>query len=668
MSSDTTSDDVEETIELSVEGVGGNGDLAKADTSTQLSERRVRSMNIGVKPPYNPHRLAAFLERNETHATAVRKKSRWEVGFGFDIVPAQGLDVDEADDQERKVAHDFWRGRDSKWLTGPNQSSEPTTPEEVKELARQDYHGEGWLALEVLTDNEGRPVGLAHVPAPTIRVRRPQSGYDQARHPEDGTFVGGEDAHLASRGYVQKRDGQRRYFGEFGDRYRGVDVEIVGGDGDEPPQVRYDMPSEGEDEQPIFVDRETGDVATGSAANLDNEPANELIFVRNPFPTEQDYGIPDWVSAMRTMAADEAAKDYNRDFFQNDTIPRLVVKVIGGELSEESRRDLRQMLDGLREESHRAVILEPDRFTDKLDEDVDIEIEPLGQGISEEMDFRQFREKNEHEIAKVHEVPPILIGVTSTSNRSNSQEQVRDFAMNVVQPEQHKFAERIYQTIHQVALGVTDWTIEYELRGADAPKEDASIARQKISAVRGAIPIDRALEMIGEEPLPDDHPVDGQTLVSNVGSDPNGGFGGAGDGGGEGGGVEQARPEHAPPLENKIDEREWDDVEAELATKDPIEQTQFDSSNLDEGLYDFGTQELYLSFEREEGQSSLYAYVDVPTSEWSALVNAGSHGGYHYDNIRLEYPYIEVTNFHDRLPEGPAPDPDDVPDDVPSDI
>jgi len=662
MSTDTTDDEVTETIELSVDGIGGGNSLSKADTSTQLPSRRVRSLNVGVKPPYNPHRLASFLEKNETHAVAVRKKSRWEVGYGFDLVPAQGLDADEADDLERQVVESYWRGRDSKWLTGPNQSAEPTTPEEVKELGRQDYHGEGWMALEVLTDNEGRPVGLAHVPAVTVRVRRPQSRYDQPRHPETGNFVGGEDAHLASRGYVQKRDGKRRYFGEFGDRYRNVDVEIVSGE-DGEPQVRYDMPDENEDEQPIFVDRETGDVATGSAQKLENEPANELIFVRNPFPTGQDYGIPDWVSAMRTMAADEAAKDYNRDFFQNDTIPRLVVKVTGGELSEESRRDLQKMLDGVREESHRAVILETEKFAQNLDEDVEIELEPIGQGISEEMDFRQFREKNEHEIAKVHEVPPILIGVTSTSNRSNSQEQVRDFATNVVQPEQHKFAERLYQTIHQTALGVSDWTIEYELRGADAPKEDASIARQKISAVRGAIPVNRALEMIGEEPLPDDHPVDGETLVANVGTDPNGGFGAGG-----GDGVEQSRPEYLPPADNKIGERDWADVEADLTTKDPIEQTQFNSSNLDEGLYDFGTQDCYISFEREDGQSSLYAYVDVPPSEWSGLVAASSHGSYHHDNIRMSYPYIEVTNFHSRLPEGPEPDPEDVPEDIPSDI
>jgi len=272
------------------------------------------------------------------------------------------------------------------------------------------------------------------------------------------------------------------------------------------------------------------------------------------------------------------------------------------------------------------------------------------------MDFREFREKNEHEIAKVHEVPPILIGVTETSNRSNSQAQIQDFARNVIAPEQHKFAQRLYATIHQTALGVSDWTLEYELRGADQPEQEAKVARQKVGAVRGAIPINRALEMIGEDPLPDDHEVDGDTLVANVGQTDQGGFG------------DEERTADEPPADGKIGERDWTNVEATLATKDAIETSTFDSTNLDEGLYDYDDQELYISFEREDGPNSLYVYVDVPPTEWSALTNAGSHGGYHYDNIRLDYAYLEITNFHSRLPEGPAPDSDEVPDDVPAEI
>jgi len=192
------------------------------------------------------------------------------------------------------------------------------------------------------------------------------------------------------------------------------------------------------------------------------------------------------------------------------------------------------------------------------------------------------------------------------------------------------------------------------------------VARRKINAVNGAIPVNRALEMVGEDPLPDDHETDGDTLVADIG-------GGGQPPGGQPGG-EMSVDAQLPPPENKIGERDWSEVEAQLqvengvATKDPVEQQQFDSSNLDEGLFDFGENELFLSFLRQEGQSSLYIYVDVPTTEWQSLVNAGSAGSYHHSNIRMNFAYLEVTNFHDRLPEGPTPDSEDIPDDIPSDI
>jgi len=633
----STADDDVQTFAVNVEGIGSDSRLSKADTSTQLPERRIRSMSVGIKPPYNPDRLAAFIELNETLAVGIRKKSRYEVGYGFELPPIPDIDRDDADDEEFERAKAFWRGADSRWQTKARQSAEPATPEEVLELARQDYHLIGWCCLEILVNLEGDPVGLAHVPANTVRVRQPQPQYDQPRHPEEGRFVDGDVSEYASRGYVQVRNGRRRYFGEAGDRYRG----------------------RGEDDtrDPIFVDKETGDVALESAENLDNAPANELIFITNPSPLADDYGVPDWVSAIRTISADEAAKDYNREFFDNDTIPRLVIKVTGGELTEQSRQDLKQMLHGLREESHRAVTLEVEKFQSQLDGDVEIELEPLGQGISEEMDFRLFREKNEHEIAKVLEMPPKKIGNTETANRSNSESQDREFAIEVIEPEQHKFSERLYRTLHQQALDVQDWTIEFELRGADQPEREAQMTERRVRSMRlaGVATVNQTLEELGL-PTRDDE-LGGMTLQE---------FEAEFAGGNSGGETEASGAVDAalPPPEHKIGERDWSVVESALAEKE-IEQMQFNSSNLDEGLYDFDEQELYLSFLREDGQSSLYAYVNVPPTEWTALTNAGSHGGYHYDSIRMEYPYLEITNFHDRLPEGPTPDSEDVPDDIP---
>jgi len=618
----------EQHIEIGIEKLTPNRDLAKAEESTQLQERRIRARaGLGIRPPYNPDRLAAFLELNETHAAAVRKKGRYEVGFGFDIVPHDTVDSEDADEGERDLVEDFWHSPETKWQTGPNQSAEPTTPIEVLELARQDYHNIGWLCIEVLVNNAGDPVGLAYVPANTVRVRKPPADDDDVQMPSD--------LEMNQRGYVQMRQGRRRFFGEAGDRYRGEAAD--------------------DDQDPIFVDAENGDVVTGSAQNVDNEPANELIFVRNPSPLADHYGVPDWISSLRTISADEAAKDYNRQFFQNDTVPRMVVKVTGGELSEESKRDLRQMVHGLKEENHRTVVLELEKFADKIGaDDLEIELEPIGQGVTEEMSFEAFREKNEHDIAKAHEVPPVKIGVTETSNRSNSRAQEREFAIEVIHPEQKKFAERLYRIIHQQALGVTDWTLEFELRGADQPAEEARLAEQRVRAMRlaGVGTVNEAREELDLDSL--DEPLGSMTLAEFE-VEFQGGSAQQPGGGGE-------RLEDAPPPENQVGTRAT--IPLELAEKQGVETAQFDSSNLDQGLYDAEEEELYIRFKRDDGADSLYVYLGAPEEEWQGLVSADSHGSYHYENIRLDYAYEEITDNHTPLPDGPDTNPEDVPEGI----
>ena len=620
MSSDTPDDGGDE-IGLTVDTLGNQSTMSKAEETTQLDERHIATdVGRGIQPPYNPETLAAFQELNETHQACIRKKARYEAGYGFDIVPHPSADEPNEDSESYGTVRDFWYGSDSRWQIGP-EGTAMSTPEEVLELGRQDYHGIGWTSLEILVEGDGTPVGLAHVPAATVRVRK--TTVDEREDADDVI----ESGH----GYVQIRQGRRRYFGEAGDRY-----------GDDP----------------TFVDKETGDVAS-DAGDLPNGPANELIFIPNPSPLSLYYGVPDWVAAMQTMGADQAAKEWNHDVFDNLGVPFYVIKVTGGTLKEESKQELRELMDNLKGSRYRTALLEVEEFKkNELDDsDVEIELVPVGSREDLDMEFQAFRERNEHEIAKVHEVPPILINVTSTSNRSNSDAQVQEFANDIIAPEQAKFESRLYTILHQQALGVDDWTIDFELRGGDNKKEEAQLAEQRVRAMRlaGVGTVNEAREELGLDPFDDER---GEMTLQEFEAE----FGADGTGGDE---AEAMRAKAAPPRENKIGERASIDIDVD---KDPIEQTTFNSSNLDEGLYDFGERELYLSFKRVDGQNSLYVYVDVPVTVWNDLVNAPSAGSYHYSEIRLEYGYLEITNNHERLPEGPTPDPGEVPDDVPSEI
>jgi PBSX family phage portal protein len=586
---DSDTDD-DGTVRVSVSTLENQSAMDKAAETTQLDERRIATdVGRGIVPPYNPESLAAFQELNETHQACLRKKARYEVAYGFDIVPHPYADDPDPNGEQRKAVKDFWHGFDARWQTGP-EGTATATPEEVLELARLDYHGIGWSALEILVEGDGTPVGLAHVPAATVRVRKTET--------DDGDVVSGH-------GYVQIRQGRRRYFGEAGDRYA---------------------------DDPTFVDKESGDV-DDAVENLENDPANELIFIPNPSPLSLYYGIPDWVAAMQTMAADQAAKEWNHDIFDNLGIPHYAIKVTGGTLTEASKEELRDLQNNLKGEPYRTAILEVEEFVDRNElatedgSDVDIEFEPLGATTSNDMEFESFRERNEHEIAKVHSVPPVLIGVTDTSNRANSKEQTREFAKNTIEPEQAKFSARLYKIIHQTALEVDDWTLEFELRGADQPKQDAGVARTRIAASRGSMTVNEAREELGLGAFTDDEgeplPIGEQPLADLDNSPDNeSGFG---------------APKSAGPADSQCV-----GTRADVSVKMPVDMQEFESSNLVAGLYDYETRDLYIRFHGDP-TDRIYVYLDVSAETWSGLVNASSHGSYHHENIKWDYVYEELS-------------------------
>lgn len=84
------------------------------------------------------------------------------------------------------------------------------------------------------------------------------------------------------------------------------------------------------------------------------------------------------------------------------------------------------------------------------------------------------------------------------------------------------------------------------------------------------------------------------------------------------------------------------DINERLGSKQMIDMMTFVSSNLRSGLYDRSTQDLYIRFIGEP-TDRIYIYKFVPPNVWDELKSADSHGSYHYHNIRLEFPYSELT-------------------------
>jgi len=465
MSDDTAEGGVP--IQSSLEGV--QKAAATAEASDQLDDRQLGlTVGNGLSPPYPPGRLAALQELNGTHAVAVEKRSKREVGFGFRLSPHPR--ADEPSDDEKERVENFWRGRDSTWMLGP-KGTPGATPVEVLEKGRQDYHGIGWAALEITYNGfADEPGGLSYLPAKTVRVKKKI---------EDGSFI---DEQVAGHGYVQKRDGRTRYFAEAGARH----AEDVDGN----PDLTY-------------VDRETGETYDSREAmrNAGAKPANELLFIPNPHPNTLYYGIPTWVSEIQTMVADQEARRYNRKRLENDMMLDYVVIVEGGTLSESSREDVREHINGLREsDDPGAWILEADDLVESgidVESDVTIRVEPMSQPGNTDMDWETFRDANEEDIAQAHSTPLQVLGKHDATN-SNSEAAIREYTQEVIEPEQERFAERLYRIIHQQILGVDDYTIGFVTKGADSVKRDAEVLRSVMRAGGGALELNEVRELINE--------------------------------------------------------------------------------------------------------------------------------------------------------------------------
>jgi len=301
---------------------------------------------------------------------------------------------------------------------------------------------------------------------------------------DDGLTVRGH-------GYVQEEDAKTRYYGEAGDRAA---------------------------DDPTYVDRETGETHD-SLDGVANKPANELLYIPNPSPLSKYYGVPDWVAEIQTMVGDQEAKRFNREFFEYDAMPQYAVVVEGGTLTDAAREDVRELINNLRQkEGRRVPVLEAEDLADHgIDAEGDsptITIQPLTQQGDDDMSFTEYRQLNELEIAKVHQVPPQLIGRMESSNRSNAQEAIRDFVKMTVEPRQDRFADRLYRIIHQKILGIEDWTIDFVLKGADNEYQQAEIAKMAVNAAGQAMTVNQALDQFGLEPRDD---ALGEMLLSEVG-------------------------------------------------------------------------------------------------------------------------------------------------------
>ena len=181
---------------------------------------------------------------------------------------------------------------------------------------------------------------------------------------------------------------------------------------------------------------------------ITNDPKpNEIIHFKVYSPLNTYYGVPDIVSAGQALTGDQFAQQYNIDYFQNKAVPRYIIYVKGGRLSEDSERKLFEFMQGnLKGQNHRTLVvpLPPDTDQSK----VEFKMEAIEAGV-QEGSFGKYHDSNRNDVLTAHQVPLSKIGMGDGSLAGTIASD-RTFKEQVARPGQRMIEKKVNKIVSEV--------------------------------------------------------------------------------------------------------------------------------------------------------------------------------------------------------------------------
>ncbi len=153
---------------------------------------------------------------------------------------------------------------------------------------------------------------------------------------------------------------------------------------------------------------------------------DEIIHIKTPNPFNEYRGLSPAQALTVDLDSERYAARYEQKFFFNDASPGLILEYPPDQMPPaETRKELAQEWDerfkGFRNRGKTAFLWGGKANTITMS--------------NKDMDFANLRIFNRNAILAAYHVPPAILGVTESVNRSNAEASLYDFAMYCVEPE-----------------------------------------------------------------------------------------------------------------------------------------------------------------------------------------------------------------------------------------
>ena len=455
--------------------VGGDRPAGQAEQGVDEPEAEFNVAGA-LEPPYEPETLAMLLEHSNSLRQNVDSYMVNVHAHGHNYQPIIDLN---ADDANVKIANLLWerqlRENPSPKVPDPHAQAELPTEEEV-EAARKELEekmrverarlnrffenvsldcsftalrmltamdretlGNGYW--EVLRDASGRIAQFNHIPSFTMRLMpldKNATIVEEKVRIDDVTW-GEIERPKRFRRYVQiVEEGLRPiYFKELGD-------------------PRLTSSKSGLVFRDIDQLRETDGV--------DASPATEVLHFRVA-STRTAYGIPRWIGVLLSVLGSRQVDEVNFSYFDNKSVPPLLVTVADGRMTDESVERMRTHIDtevkGKRN-FHKILILEAETSNEPGQQHsgrAKIDVKPLTMAQHNDALFQKYDERNMDKVGMSFRLPRMLRGDIRDFNRATADAALEFAEMQVFVPEREDF-DFVMNRVILPKLGIRFWTFK----------------------------------------------------------------------------------------------------------------------------------------------------------------------------------------------------------------
>lgn len=340
-----------------------------------LSLASAAGATIVLPTPYNVPRLFELIEQSNMLRQCVDAYVTNTVQTGWEVeASSRGRVIDLSEQMELESFVE-------------NANSEEALTDVMEKIIRdREYCGFGFQ--EIIRDSIGQISLFRHCPALWTRLcSKDPTEIRVSYSVQRGRRVTTVTEYRKFRRYVQIVNGSQVWFKEFGD----------------PRRMDY-----------------SNGAFEGQSGFDSSRLATELYHWKKP--SNDSYGTPQWIHQLPAILGSREAEEVNMRYFQDNTVPPMMLLVGNGRLTTQSYRELNKLLN---EDSigsakqNKIMLLEAVGEGDSLDgknSSIELKVEKLTDARQSDGLFKAYDEGNMAKVRSAFRLPPITVGMSQDVN------------------------------------------------------------------------------------------------------------------------------------------------------------------------------------------------------------------------------------------------------------